>query len=383
MKILFLIRALNVGGAERQLVVLAQGLRNRGHEVAVAVFYPGGALEKELKDAGVPIFSLAKGGRWDVAGFLLRLIHTVRQYQPDVLHSYISNLVTVVVQPFLSSTKVVWGVRSSYMDFSRYDWLFRVSYGLACRLSHSADLIIANSHAGRCGHVADGYPADKMVVIPNGIDVERFRPNPEARARIRAEWGVSAEDELIGIVGRLDPMKDLETFLAAAAELVATRRAVRFVCVGDGRTEYRAALQERARTLGLADLVCWTGTRTDVADVYSALDLLVNCSYGEGFSNVIGEAMACGIPCVATDVGDSGAVLGSLGELVEPKNPGALTLGIKRLLERRLAPTQIRQRIVEHFSLETLVLSTERTLLALCGTSPGTQVSSGANRPAY
>ena len=156
MKVLFLTRALNVGGAERQLVVLARGLRKRGHEVAVAVFYPDGVLEGELKEAGIPILSLAKRGRWDVVGFVLRLIHLVRCYRPDVLHSYISNLVTVVVQPFLKSTKIVWGVRSSYMDFSRYDWLFRVSYGLACRLSHSADLIIANSHAGRRGHVADG-----------------------------------------------------------------------------------------------------------------------------------------------------------------------------------------------------------------------------------
>ncbi|HNP83603.1 MAG TPA: glycosyltransferase [Nitrospira sp.] len=366
MKILFLARALNVGGAERQLVVLARGLRQRGHGVAVAVFYPGGALEAELNEVGIPILSLAKRGRWDVLGFVVRLIQTVRHQRPDLLHSYISNLVTVVVQPFLRSMKVVWGVRSSYMDFSRYDWLFRASYGLACWMSHSADLIIANSHAGRRGHVADGYPADKMVVIPNGIDTMRFRPNPEARGRIRVEWGVSPDEELIGIVGRLDPMKDHETFLQAAAILSPTRKMVRFVCVGDGRPEYRAALQERARVLGLSDRIIWTGMRTDVADIYNALDLLVNCSYGEGFSNVIGEAMACGIPCVATDVGDSEFVIGSLGELVAPKDPVGLRNGMEQLLDRRVPPSQIRQRIVEQFSLEFLILETERELLALC-----------------
>ena len=182
MKVLFLTRALNVGGAES--AGRGRGLRKRGHEVAVAVFYPDGVLEGELKEVGIPILSLAKRGRWDVVGFLLRLIHMVRRYRPDVLHSYISNLVTVVVQPFLTSTKIVWGVRSSYMDFNRYDWLFRVSYGLACRLSHSADLIIANSHATTrsCRRWVSG---SKMVVIPNGIDVERFRPDLEARARIR------------------------------------------------------------------------------------------------------------------------------------------------------------------------------------------------------
>lgn len=379
MKVLFLTRALNVGGAERQLVALARGLRKREHEVAVAVFYPDGVLEGELKEAGIPILSLAKRGRWDVVGFVLRLIHLVRCYRPDVLHSYISNLVTVVVQPFLKSTKIVWGVRSSYMDFSRYDWLFRVSYGLACRLSHSADLIIANSHAGRRGHVADGYPAGKMVVIPNGIDVERFRPNLEARARIREEWGLSEEDALIGIVGRLDPMKDVETFLAAAASIASTRQAVHFVSVGDGRPEYRAVLHERARTLGLTGRLRWAGTRTDVADIYSALDVLVNCSYGEGFSNVIGEAMACGIPCVATNVGDSGVIIGALGEVVEPKDAVALAQGIERLLRRRLTSAEIRQRMVDHFSLDTLVLNTERELLALCGSSTGNRIPAREN----
>jgi glycosyltransferase involved in cell wall biosynthesis len=374
MKVLFLTRALNVGGAERQLVVLARGLQKRGHEVAVAVFYPDGALEGELKEVGIPILSLAKRRRWDIVGFVLRLIRMARCYRPDVLHTYISNLVTVVVQPFLPSTKIVWGVRSSYMDFSRYDWLFRVSYRLACRLSHSADLIIANSHAGRRGHVTDGYPAGKMVVIPNGIDIERFRPNPEARAKIRGEWGLSEEVSLIGIVGRLDPMKDVETFLTAAAAIASTRQAVHFVCVGDGRPEYRATLQERARTLGLTGRIRWAGTRTDVADVYSALDMLVNCSYGEGFSNVIGEAMACGIPCVVTNVGDSGVIVGPLGEVVEPKDAVALSQGIERLLQRRLTAAEIRQRMVDHFSLDTLVLNTERELLALCGSSPGNRI---------
>lgn len=366
MKILFLLRTLNRGGAERQLVLLARGLRQRGHEVAVAVFYPGGPLEAELRESKVPVISLGKRGRWDVLGFLTRLVRTVLHERPDVLHSYISNLVTVFVQPFLPSMKIVWGVRSSYMDFSRYDWLFRASYGVACRLSRSADLIIANSHAGRQCHVAGGYPEEKMVVVPNGIDTNRFFPNSDAGGRIRAEWGVPREEELIGLVGRLDPMKDHETFFQAALLLLQARRTVRFVCVGDGPSKYRTLLQDRARSLGLSNHILWVGMRSDVADVYNALDLLVNCSYGEGFSNVIGEAMACGIPCVVTDVGDSGLVIGELGELVATKDPVALKRGMQRLLDCKPGAAEIRRRIVDHFSLENLVLTTERTLFTLC-----------------
>ncbi len=366
MKILFLLRALNCGGAERQLVLLARGLRQRGHDVAVAVFYPGGPLEVELRESAVPVISLHKRGRWDVLRFLARLVHTVLHERPDVLHSYISNLVTVFVQPFLPSMKIVWGVRSSYMDFSRYNWLFRASYALACRLSRSADLIIANSHAGRQCHVASGYPEEKMVVIPNGIDTTQFFPNSDARGRIRAEWGVLREEELIGLVGRLDPMKDHETFFQAALLLLQARRTARFVCVGDGPSEYRTLLQDRARSLGLSDHIMWVGMRSDVADVYNALDLLVNCSYGEGFSNVIGEAMACGIPCVVTDVGDSGLVIGGMGELVPTKDPVALKRGMQRLLDRKPGAAEIRRRIVESFSLESLILTTEHTLFTLC-----------------
>ncbi|ALA60771.1 glycosyltransferase [Nitrospira moscoviensis] len=366
MKILFLIRSLESGGAERQLVVLARGLRQRGHDVAVAVFYPGGPLEDELKEDDVPIHSLEKRGRWDVLGFLTRLIQTVRRERPDVLHSYISNLVTVPVQPFCPGTRIVWGVRSSHLDFDRYDWLFRFSHKLSCRLARSADLIIANSHAGRRGHVADGYPAQKTAVIPNGIDTARFRRNPAARERIRREWGISRDEELIGLVGRLDPMKDHETFLRAAAQLSHVRPAVRFVCVGDGPSAYRAALQGRTGALGLSDRLLWAGMRSDMANVYSALDLLVNCSYGEGFSNVIGEAMACGVPCVATDVGDSRLIVGSMGALVPPKDPMALMKGMQQVLDRRLPPAEIRRPVVERFSVETLVRATEQHLLALC-----------------
>lgn len=366
MKILFLTRSLNCGGAERQLVILAKGLHQRGHDVAVAVFYSGGQLEADLREASVRIVSLEKQGRSDILRFLVRLIRTVLHERPDLLHSYVSNLVTVFVQPFLPSMKIVWGVRSSYVDFSRYDWLFRASYALACRLSGSADLIIVNSHAGRQGHVADGYPAEKMVVIPNGIDTTRFFPNSDARGRIRAEWGVTNESELIGLVGRLDPMKDHETFLQAALLLLQVRKTARFVCVGDGPSEYRAALQDRARSLGLSEHILWVGMRLDVADVYNALDLLVNCSYGEGFSNVIGEAMACGIPCVVTDVGDSSLVIGELGELVTTRDPVALNRGMQRILDRKPGATEIRRLIVEHFSSENLILTTERALLALC-----------------
>jgi glycosyltransferase involved in cell wall biosynthesis len=360
---------LNYGGAERQLVILAKGLRERGHDVVIALCYSGGPLEQELREAGVRIRPLHKRGRWDVLAFLCQLTQAVREERPAILHSYLTdqNLIAVLLKPLFPSIKIVWGVRCSMMDLNRYNWLPGLSLKLTCRLARFADAIIANSHCGREHHVALGYPAQKTVVISNGIDTKRFRPDPKARDRIRAEWGVTEHEKLIGLVGRLDPMKDHSNFLNAAALLVREGKQFRFVCVGDGPIEYRASLQKLARTLGLEEYIIWVSARADVSDIYSALDLLVSSSsFGEGFSNVIGEAMACGVPCVVTNVGDSAWVVGDQGKVVPPKNPVALRSAIQQVLNQKAYdPAQIRQRVSDQLSVNSLVTNTEQMLSTL------------------
>ena len=141
---------------------------------------------------------------------------------------------TILPKRLSASRKIVWGIRCAHMDFNQYDWLAWVEFKLNCWLSIFPDAIIANSHVGREYHVALGYPAEKTVVIPNGIDTERFCPDPLARSRVRAEWGINEQEKLIGLVGRLDPMKDHPVFIEAAALLAKKRSEVRFVCVGGG-----------------------------------------------------------------------------------------------------------------------------------------------------
>jgi len=214
------------------------------------------------------------------------------------------------------------------------------------------------------------YSAEKMFVIPNGIETERFRPDPKARQRIRLEWGVAEHEKVIGLVGRLDPQKDHPVFLEAAASLVNKRKDTLFVCAGGGPYEYQTRLQTLAKNLGLGERLLWLGIREDMPAVYNALDIAVSSSsYGEGLSNAIGEAMACGVPCAVTDIGDSAWVVGDTGEVVPAKDPVALRNAIERLLDQKsYNPAQIRLRIVEQLSVERLVVSTERVLLTLtCG----------------
>jgi glycosyltransferase involved in cell wall biosynthesis len=204
-------------------------------------------------------------------------------------------------------------------------------------------------------------------VIPNGIDTQRFRPDPEARRRVRSEWGIQDHEQVIGIVGWLRPMKDHPTFLQAASLLAQERNHLRFVCVGAGPAEYRDSLLQLTRSLKLTEHVTWLGGRSDMPAVFNALDLLVSSSaFGEGFGNVIAEAMACGVPCVVTDVGDSKWVVGDTGEVVPPRDPVALVKASGKLLDRiPHTPTQTRRRIVEQFSVEKLVADTEEVLLKL------------------
>lgn len=367
MKIVFFVRSLNRGGAERQLVILAQGLHARGHAVCVMVFYPGGPLEQELTQSAIPVLNLNKTGRWDVLQFFWRAVKLLRAEQPDILHSYLSeaNLIALVLKLAVPRTKVVWGIRASDNDLTQYDWLASVTFKLGCWASRGTDGVIANSQVGRNYHISKGYPPEKMVTIPNGIDTERFRPSVEARQRLRAEWGLSNEQKLVGHVGRLHPVKDHPTFLQAVAQIALTQPHVRFVCVGGDRYGYHATLLDQARALGVEHLIRWTGVRDDMPAVYNALDLLVNCSTAEGLPNVVGEAMACGVPCVVTDVGDSAWVVGRTGTIVPLSNPSALACAIREHLGTTCDRVTIRQQILTRLSITQLVSTTELTLTRL------------------
>ena len=378
-RLLFLTRSLDYGGAERQLVALAKGLWSREQSLAIATFYPGGAFSKDLELVGVPVISLEKRSRWGFFRFLWRLFRLVRTSQPQILHGYLgtANILTVLLKPFCPETKIVWGVRASNMDLNRYGWLDRLLYWIECRLSRLADVIIVNSHAGLEYAVNHGFPRGKMVVIHNGIDAQRFFPNQESRRRIREFLGIKDDEQVIGLVGRLDPMKGHETFLRAAAVLIGEQQGVRFICVGNGPEMYKRALIVLSEELGLGNKLIWLDTTDSPESIYNAFDIATSASYGEGFSNVIGEAMACGTPCVVTDVGDAKRIVGDTGYVVAPGNHAALAFAWQEALktgvnEKSKRGQRARERIIEHFSLEQLIEETARVL--------ETAVKTGAQR---
>lgn len=371
-RLVFLIRSLQVGGAERQLVELAKGLDQTVFDVTVLCFYGGGEFSQELRNANVSVISLDKKGRWDIPVFLGRLLTLLRKLRPDLLHSYMtgSNLVATLLKPALPATRVVWGIEAAYLDLSQFDRAERLASRLEALLSRLPDLIVFNSFAGRDHYVSAGFADSRTVVIHNGIDTKRFAPDTKSGARLRASWRIPEGALLIGVVGRLDPLKDHQTFLKAAARFADTRPDARFVCIGGGPEKYFHDLRRRADELGLGDKVNWTGfILDDMPAAYNALDICCSSSYTEGTSNAIAEAMACGVPCVVTDVGDSKMIVGETGILVPPKNPEALSAGwatmAERLSENPHLPHAVRERIELRLSLAALVHRTSEIFLDL------------------
>ncbi len=356
-RLAFLIRDLGHGGAQRQLVTLARALAaNGGFDLTVVHFYPG-PFEQVLRDTGIKTICVGKKHRWDLLGFFFRLLTTFRELRPDVIHGYLheSNLMALLLKPLCGFPKVIWGIRDSQTDADTWGVLGKLSFRLNCLLSGWSDLIIANSRAGLAYYRAQGYPAQHFEVVPNGIDIARFKPALS-----------KANGNNFTLIGRLHPMKDHATLLRATARVPEARVQI----IGDGNAAYLEELQSLATTLGITDRITFLPARDDLVSLYPTLDCVVSTSaYGEGFSNVLGEAMACGIPCIASDVGDSAWLVDDASWIFLASDHAALAEKMRAFLaltaeQRRALGHKNRQRIEQNFTVEKMVAETARLCLA-------------------
>lgn len=359
-RVLMLIRSLAVGGAERQLTSLASGLAARGHTVAVHV--------QRSEIAPVHGAALRSSGVEISHGGYLRALRRARAFRPEVVYGFGPgpNVLATLLRPLTRSCSVVWSILGSERDTGSFTWRGRLVYDLERRFSRVPRLIIANSTAGVRAAVARGLPEASIVLILNGIDTEHFAPAPAARQPVRGGWTVGPEQTLVGVVARLHPAKGHATFLRAAA-LVADPN-LRFVMIGSGPEEQREALRAVEREVGLSSGVIWAGERHDMPAVYSGLDLMCLPSETEGFPNVIGEAMACGVPCVVTDVGDAASIVGDLGFIAPPRDERSLAGALANAVARRSEDQDrwsaaVRARIVGQFSKDLMVTATEQALV--------------------
>jgi glycosyltransferase involved in cell wall biosynthesis len=361
-KMVHLISSLYVGGAETTLYKLLSQINRQGFEAAVVCMIESGPVGERILKLGVPVYSLGmRRGRPSPVG-LWQLVRFLRQERPEILQTWLyhADLMGMVAGKLAGVRTILWNVRACDMDMSQYRPLSAWTRRVCAWLSGWPAAVIVNSEAGRVFHARSGYRPRRWVLIPNGFDTRQFKPDPVARRDVRHELGLAEDDLLVGLVARFDPMKDHETFLRAAEQLIQTHPRTHFVMVGDNITRDNAVLSALIAQTQLGKQVHLLGRRSDVPRLMTALDIATCSSYSEGFPNVVGEAMACGVPCVVTNVGDTPRIVGGAGVVVPPKDPGAIADGWRRVIAmgtegRQPLGQAARKRIEENYSLECVV----------------------------
>jgi glycosyltransferase involved in cell wall biosynthesis len=324
---MYVISDLSVGGAEMMLYKLLAGTDRARFEPVVVSLMGGGALRPRVEALGVKVHTVGVSPKLPTPLDLLRLVRLTREIDPDLVVGWMyHSCLAAQLAGLFSKTKAatLWSVHYSVDSLAAEKRLTAAVIRACALLSHAPSRIIYVSRDGRAKHGPLGFSAENGCVIPNGVDSEAFRPSAEARASVRDELGLDADALLVGMVSRYHPMKDHANFLRAAATLSERHAGAHFLLVGRGADGDNAELRGLINELGLAGRTHMLGERHDVPRLTAALDIFSLSSYCESFPNVIGEAMACAIPCVVTDVGDAAWIVGDTGRVVPTRDPRAL-----------------------------------------------------------
>lgn len=365
LRILHIITGLDTGGAEMMLVKLLRAHdRSRFAHRVISLLSPG-PLSDHVRDTGTPVDTLRlRRGQIPGPVRMLRLRRWVRKYRPDVIQGWMvhGNLAAVLARGH--GVPVVWVIQGALYHMGYERPLTRLVINLSARLSRRVTRIVYDARAGADHFEGVGYATDRRLVIPNGFDTAVFRPDPAARAAVRSGLDLREDALVVGLVARYDHVKDHGTFLEAARRTVVSGVDAHFLLAGRGVDSGNGHLASLATVPELSGRVLLLGERRDVAQLYAACDVACLSSYSEGFPHALGEAMACGVPCVATDVGDVAWVLGDTGTVVPPRDPAALAAALGNML--RLSPqaraelgARARARIEECFSLPSVVAQYE------------------------
>lgn len=358
--VVHIITNLGLGGAETALLRLATNAVRYRHSVISLI--DKAAIGPSLEAGGVPVRALHVNRVTSFLAAPARLRSLVRSLRPTLVQGWMTHgnlAASLAIWP--ARVPLIWSVRQSVIDFTYEKPATAAALLLSARLAGTADSIVYNSLGGARDHERLGYPPTLGRHIPNGFDTERFAPSAEARFRLREALGVGADTVLVGLFGRLHPQKNQEGFLQAAAKILDQRpHRVQFVLAGEGTEPTNPSLQAILPPGDVASKTLVLGARTDMPDLMAALDILVNCSFGEGFPNVVGEAMACGVPCIVTDVGDSALIVGEAGVVVPPGDQQALERALQATIDldsdaRASLGWAGRQRVLDNFSLSSIV----------------------------
>jgi glycosyltransferase involved in cell wall biosynthesis/uncharacterized membrane protein YbhN (UPF0104 family) len=361
LRVLHVITSLDRGGAETMLKNLTRIARDGGREHAVATLVSDSAMARDVRRSGTPLVELGFSRNFPNPIGLFRLAAMIRRFRPDIVqgwmyHGDLTALIAVYLSGRRRKTKLVWGVRCSDMDFSRYSLTLRVVVGACKALSRLPDMVIANSMTGKRFHEALGYRPKRFDVVANGIDTRRFRPRPELRRALREEFGIPSDARVAICVARVDPMKDHEGLACAAAKVPD----LWLVLVGKGTEDLPGG--DRLVRYGVSD---------DIPSILNIADAVVLGSrFGEGFSNALAEGMASGLYPITTDVGDGRVVVEGVGAVVPPEDTEAMIRALSDFTampdaDLAAAKSDARNRIEARYTLPTTLRAFEARYTAL------------------
>ena len=363
-KVMHIITTLGPAGAEIMLSRMISGMDRTRFENEVVSLTGILDLAEKMRGMGAGVRTLNMKTSAPNPLLVMRLAQWIRESKPDVIHTwmYHANLVGVLAARLAGNVPVVWGIHNSALDprinKRRTMLVNRVCAFLSRRFPAR---IVCCSEASLRIHGSLGYSGEKMVVIPNGFDLEKIKPDPDARASVRQELGIPLDAPLIGIAARFHPQKDHRNFVRAAARLHKQMSDIHFLLCGLDITWQNSQLAGWIETAGIRDCCHLLGVRQDMTRLFAGMDIATTASLGgEAFPLVIGEAMACGAPCVVTDVGDCALIVGETGTVVAPGDPEALAEAWRSLIEagprvRHRLGIAARRRVQQHFALPVIV----------------------------
>jgi glycosyltransferase involved in cell wall biosynthesis len=393
--ILHLITSLDVGGTEKMLLRLLSSIDKDKFYNQVICLTDNGLVGQEIKKQGIPVYALnLPKGSLSLVG-LIKLWHLLRSIRPKVLQTWLyhADLIGIVFGRLAGIRNICWNIRCSYMDLSKYKFTTRWVLNFCSFLSNLPSCIISNSSNAVTYHKSIGYKGKRWQVIPNGFDLNLYKPDGTSKSYLIKEIHKNGqltdeqfkrlrkhlEDDqgiAIGYIARFDPMKDHFNFISAAKIVLSKLKNVHFILIGKNITWHNDFFTNHI-PLDLRKNFHLLGERHDIWQITPAFDIASSASYGEGFPNVICEAMACGIPCVVTNVGDCTEIVGETGVVVEPRNSQALAKGWLSLIqvskdEREQLGNAARKRVIKHFELNDVTKEYENLYISLVRNSLST-----------
>jgi glycosyltransferase involved in cell wall biosynthesis len=360
-QVVFVITGLNTGGAEMMLYKFLSRIDRDKFSPTVIAMLEGGIFVERIQALNIPVYNLGMKEGIPNPQALLRLKKLLQQIQPDIIQGwmYHGNLIAHLAN-ILSKRKVpvFWSIHHSVASLKAEKTTLAATIKLTALLSKHVEQVIFSADKGKNQHLKLGYCSDNAVAIGDNFDISKYKPTSEPQLNLRQSLNLPENSILIGSIARYHPMKDHANLIQAAALIVNENTDVHFILVGPNVDENNPILTEQIKQLGIGEKVHLLGERQDIPEIMTSLDIFTTSSaYGESFPNVLGEAMSCQIPCVATDVGDSEAIVGDTGIVVPPRDSQALREAWRQLIllgkdGRKNLGEKSRKRVETYFDLD-------------------------------